>query len=55
MTKESSDVPKSVRLVPMDRVVILGKGLLEEIGPQSVQFGEPFANQTIELGIGPLL
>lgn len=39
----------------MDGVVVFGKRLLKKVGPKPVQFGEPFAQETKELGISLFL
>lgn len=35
----------------MDSLVVLGKGLLKEIAPQTVDLGKPLTNQAKELGV----
>ncbi len=39
----------------MNGVVVLCKGLLEEVSPQAVELGESFAHEAKEFGIGLLL
>lgn len=39
----------------MNRLIVLGKRLLEQVGPEAIQLGEPLADQAVELGIRPLL
>lgn len=55
MTKEASNVAEAVRLVPVNRLVVLGKRLLEQVSPEAVQLGKPLADEAVELGIRPLL
>lgn len=51
MTKEHGNVTQLVVFVSVDGVVVLGKGLLKQVAPQSVDFGEPLANHAKKLGV----
>lgn len=55
VAEEASDIPQSVRLVPVDGVVVLCERLFKKIGPQAVELGKSFAEQAEELGICLLL
>lgn len=44
MTKESRNVAKPVRLVPMDRVVVRLEALLVRVRPDHVELAEPLAH-----------
>lgn len=55
VTEQHSNVPQLVVLVPMDRLVVLDKGLLEEVAPQPVDLGKALTNQAKELGVCLLL
>lgn len=55
VTKESTDVTQFIGLVSMDCVVVPLERLLEVFSPNPVQFAEPFANETVELGVGSFL
>jgi len=55
MTKESSNVAQTIRLVPMDGLIVLAERVLKQLGPKSVDLGEALANQTKELGVRLLL
>ncbi len=48
MAKESGDVAKAIRLVPMNRSEVVHEGLFEAIVPNTVQLAETFANEAIE-------
>jgi hypothetical protein len=51
VAKQHGDVAEFVVLVPMDRVVIFGKSLLEQIAPEAVDLGKSLANEPKELGV----
>jgi hypothetical protein len=55
VSEKARDIAESVGLVSMNGVVVLCKCLLEEVGPQAVEFGESFAHEAKEFGIGFLL
>lgn len=55
MTEKASNVPKSIRLISMDGVVVLAEGFLKKLGPKAIEFREAFANEAEEFGVGPLL
>lgn len=48
MSKESGDGAKTVGLVTVNGVVVLHEGLLKEVGPQSIDFGQSLSNKSIE-------
>lgn len=55
VTEESTNVSQFVRLVPMDRVEVLGEGLLEIVRPDPVQFTKSLSDQSVEIVIGAFL
>lgn len=55
MAEEACDVPQTVGLIPMNGIVIFGKRLLEEIGPEAVELCKALTNKPKELGVGLLL
>lgn len=55
VAEEPRDVAQSIGLIPMDCVVVFGKSSLEQVGPQTVDLREPFANEPIELRVRSLL
>ena len=55
MSKEASDVAKSVGLVAMNSIVILCKGLLEEVGPKTVELCKTLTNEAVEFRISAFL
>jgi hypothetical protein len=55
MSKEPRDVAETICFVAVNGVVVLGKRLLEQIGPQSIDLGESLTDQSVELGVRPLL
>lgn len=55
VAEEPSNVAQSIRLIPMDCVVVFGKSSFIQVGPQTVNLGEPFTNQSVELGVRTLL
>ena len=55
MSKETCDVSQSVGLVSVNCVVVLSKGLFEQVSPQTIQFCESFPNEAKELGVCFLL
>jgi hypothetical protein len=48
MSKELGDDAKTVRFVPMDRLVVLGEHVLKQILPQSVELAKALSNETKE-------
>lgn len=44
VAKKPSNVTKSVRLVAMNGVIVLGKGRLELLGPEAVELSKPLTN-----------
>jgi hypothetical protein len=55
MAEETCDIAKAIRLVPVDGIIVLREGLLKQICPKPIDFGEPFANETIKFGEGAFL
>lgn len=55
MCEKASNVPELIGFVAMDGFIVRSKRRLEKIGPESVQFGKPLPNETVEFAIGPLL
>lgn len=55
VTKQHGNVAQLVVLVSVDGLVVLCKGLLEEIAPQTVDLGEALANHAKELGVSLFL
>lgn len=55
MTEKASDVSESVRFISVDRIVVFCEGLLEEVGPESVDLSKPLTDETVELRVGLFL
>jgi hypothetical protein len=55
VAKEARNVAQPVRLVAVDRRVVVDEALLVRVGPDLVDLAEPFAHQAVELAKGPLL
>lgn len=55
VSEELGNVTDLVGFVAMNGVIILPEGVLEEVGPHAVDFGEALAYQAIEFGVGALL
>lgn len=55
VSEEPSDVAEPVCFIAMDGFVVCCEGLLKEIRPETVQFGETFADEAVELGVGSFL
>lgn len=55
MAEEASDVAQAVGLVAVDRVIVFSEGLLEQICPEAVEFGEAFADEAEEFRVCLLL
>jgi hypothetical protein len=55
VSKELGDNTQPVRLVSVDGVVVLGKHVLKELPPESVELAETLANQSEELVVGSFL
>ena len=55
VTEEATDVSKSVGLVSMDGVVVVGEGLFEGVAPDSIDLAESFSDETVEGGVRPFL
>jgi len=55
VSKEPGDVAKPVGLVAMDRLVVRRVGLFEVFAPHPVELAEAFADEAIEVGVGPFL
>lgn len=51
MPKEAGNVAQSIRLVSVNRIVVFGECRLKQVGPQTIDFSEPFSNQSVELGV----
>ena len=51
MSKEASNITKTVCLVPMDRLVVVCERPFEAFVPYPIQFAETFTNKTVEIGI----
>jgi hypothetical protein len=51
VTKQHRNIAQFVVLVSMDSVVVLGKSLLKQVAPQSVDLGEALTNHAKELGV----
>lgn len=48
MTKEAGDVPKAVGLVTMDGRVVIRERLFKAFIPDTIEFAEAFADETVE-------
>lgn len=55
MPEESCNVPQSIRLVPVDRIVIVPETLLEGLRPLAVKLAEPLTHVAVELAVGAFL
>jgi hypothetical protein len=53
--EKAGNVAKLVCFVTVDSFVVCTERVLEQLGPESVQLGKPFANKTKEFAIGPFL
>jgi hypothetical protein len=51
VTKKHGDVTELVVLVTVDGLVVLGKSLLKQVAPKSVDLGETLTNHSKELGV----
>lgn len=49
MTEKSRNVSQSVCFVSMDSVIIFGEGILEKLGPKTIDLGKPLPDEAIEL------
>lgn len=49
MAKEARNVSQSVCFVSMDSVIIFGEGILEKLGPKTIDLGKPLPDEAIEL------
>jgi hypothetical protein len=55
VAEESSNVSKSVRFVPVDRVIVFSERCFKQVGPEPVDLCKALADKTIELGVRSLL
>lgn len=55
MTEQHCNVSQLVVLITVNSLVVLCKGLLEEIAPQTVDLGKALANHAKELGVSLFL
>lgn len=55
MAEKLGDNAKTVGLVTVDGVVVLGKHVLKQVLPESVELAEALADQTKEFVVGSLL
>lgn len=55
VSEEGGDVAQPVGLVAVDRVVVFGKGGLEQVRPETVDLGKSLSDQTVELRVCPFL
>lgn len=55
VAEEAGNVAKPIRLVPMDRVIVLGECSLKQVRPETIYLGKPFSNQSVELRVRALL
>lgn len=55
MAEQHCNVSQLVVLISVNSLVVLGKGLFEEIAPQAVDLGKSLANHAEELGVSLFL
>jgi hypothetical protein len=55
MPEETGDVAQAISFIPVDCGVIIRECLLKSICPDTVEFAEALANETVEGGVGTLL
>jgi predicted Zn-dependent protease len=55
VTKQHCNVSQLVVLISVNSLVILCKGLLEEVAPQTVDLGKALTNHAKELGVSLFL
>ena len=55
MPEEACDVSEAIGLISVNCSVIVAERLLEAIVPDTIEFAEPFTDETIESRVGALL
>lgn len=55
VAKEPGNVAQPVGFVAVNGIIVFRKGLLEQVGPETVELRKPLSDQAIELGIRPFL
>ena len=55
VTEKPSDIPESVRLVPMYCLVVFAERLFKSVSPHAVDLGESLSDEAIELAVRTFL
>jgi hypothetical protein len=55
MSEETRDIAQAIGFIPVNRIVVFRERRLKKVRPETIDLCEPFPNQTVELGVCPLL
>ena len=55
VAEEAGNVAEAISFVAMNRVIVMGEGILKEFFPEAVEAAETFGDEAKELAVGSFL